>query len=207
MDVELATAHWDQEAERTSVEWLAIPAITREVNRRITTVPWLFPLPAFKVLAADRPLGRGLSIGCGTGNLERAVHRLRICDEIVGLDISRVSLRKAKELARQEGMRGIRYRRADFNELRLPREAYDIVFFHGSLHHVADPDGLLAEVHSALRPGGFLYVDEYVGPSRDEWSAEHLAEAREEYEKLDDELKRYPLNPPIAPGDPSEMVR
>jgi len=202
-----AEAHWDTQPHETAIQWLEIPAVIQYVNSRVTTVPWLYPLVAFKILVAEYPLRRGISIGCGTGNLERAVHRFRICEEITGIDISRVSLRKAREVARKENLRGIRYERGDFNELRLPENAYDAAFFHGSLHHVGDPDRLLGEIHKSLRPGAWLYVDEYIGPSRDEWTPSHLAEAQREYDLLDDALKLWPLNPPIAPGDPSEMVR
>jgi SAM-dependent methyltransferase len=104
-------------------------------------------------------------------------------------------------------MKGIRYKRRDFNHVNLPASAYDIVFFHGSLHHAANPDRLLDEVLKTLKPGGFLYVDEYVGPSRDEWRDEYLRHVRSEYDLLDDNFKLRPLAPPVEPGDPSEMIR
>jgi SAM-dependent methyltransferase len=148
-----------------------------------------------------------LSIGCGTGNLERNLRILNICTTITGLDISKESIKRARGLAREEHLKGIKYRVADCNRLSLPRERYDGVFFHGSLHHISDPDALLTMVRDALLPHGLLYIDDYVGPSRDEWKDEHLQHARELYEGVPPELRTVPVNPPLDWNDPSEMIR
>jgi SAM-dependent methyltransferase len=109
-------------------------------------------------------------------------------------------------------MRGIRFRVGDVEKLSLPRERYDFAAFSHSLHHISDPDALLAKIESALKPGAVLYVDDYVGPSRHEWVDEKRADAelrhaREEFESLAAEIKLWPLNPPLDLADPSEMIR
>ena len=80
------------------------------------------------------------------------------------------------------------------------------------MHHIFDPDALLAKVERALKPGAILYVDDYVGPSRDEWLDPRRADAelryaRQEFATLPDEIKLWPLNPPLDLADPSEMIR
>ena len=202
-----AAAHWDRQIDEPSVYWTQPPRVAEYVNDLITGVRFLGPTHALKIGWAYEPLPRGLSIGCGAGDLERDLYRLRICERIDAFDISRESLKRAKTLARRNHMKGIHYRRGDFNNPKLRSARYDIVFFHGSLHHAADPDRLLDEVRKTLKAGGFLYVDEYVGPSRDEWGDDLLQHVRQEYELLDERLKRHPVAPPIAPGDPSEMLR
>ncbi len=202
-----AAAHWDQESQASSVYWTEPPVVKHYVNELVTGVPWLAATQALKAGWAYHPLERGLSIGCGTGALERDVWRQRICNRIEGTDISRESLKTARRLAAEERMTGITYRCESFNDFELKPEHYDITFFHGSLHHVTDPDACLAEVERGLKSHGFLYIDEYVGPSRDEWGEEHLRYVREEYERVDEGLRRFPVAPPIAPGDPSEMIR
>jgi ubiquinone/menaquinone biosynthesis C-methylase UbiE len=62
---------------------------------------------------------------------------------------------------------GIRYFAADFNRCNLPRRAYDAVFFHQSLHHVAYVERLFAQVWRTLKPSGLLYLDEYIGSSEE----------------------------------------
>lgn len=202
-----AAEHWDQQSQVRSVYWTEPSIVRHYVNELISGVAWLSPTQALKAGWAYHPLRRGLSIGCGTGALERDVWRQRICRRIEATDFSRTSLATAKRLAAEAGMRGILYRRENFNRLQLRAERYDIVFFHGSLHHVSDPDACLAEVEQGLKPHGLLYVDEYVGPSRGEWGEEHLHHVREEYDRVDKSLQRYPVAPPVAPGDPSEMIR
>lgn len=202
-----AAEYWDQLPQRCSLHWTEHPSVAQYVNACITEVPWLSPTQGLKAGWAYHPMKRGLSIGCGIGNLERDLYFQRICERIEGIDISRESIRVAKTMNKDAGVRGIRYRVADFNRLELPPERYDIVFFHGSLHHVSDPDRLLDQVGRTLKPHGFLYVDEYVGPSRDEWTDDDLRFAREELAKLDAKLKLWDVNPPLDRTDPSEMIR
>ena len=202
-----AATFWDKEIQRRSVYWTEHPLIRSYVNETITGVSWIWPTVALKAGWAFKPLGRALSIGCGTGNLERNLRILNICTTITGLDISKESIKRARALAREEKLKGIKYRVADCNRLSLPRARYDGVFFHGSLHHISDPDGLLTMVHDALLPHGLLYIDDYVGPSRDEWKDEHLQNAREIYEGVPADLRTVPVNPPLDWNDPSEMIR
>lgn len=202
-----AAAFWDRGPDCNSMHWTEHPLVAEYVNSCVTGVAWLNGLKGLKAGWAYRPLARALSVGCGTGALERELYYLRVAEKIEGVDISRASLAHARRLNREAGVRGVRYRVADFNRLSLPESHYDIVFFHGSLHHANDPDSLLAAVSQALKPDGLLYVDEYVGPSRDEWGDGHLTEAREEFERLAEEWKLWPVNPPLDTSDPSEMIR
>jgi SAM-dependent methyltransferase len=202
-----AAKFWDKEIQRRSVYWTEHPLIRAYVNECITGVDWIWPTVALKAGWAFRPLGRALSIGCGTGNLERNLRNLNIVTTITGLDISKESIKRARDLAREEHLKGIKYKVADCNRLSLPRERYDGIFFHGSLHHISDPDGLLKMVHDTLLPHGLLYIDDYVGPSRDEWTDAHLQHAREMWETLPAELHTVAVNPPLDSTDPSEMIR
>ncbi len=55
---------------------------------------------------------------------------------------------------------------------------------------------------------GLLYVDEFVGPSRDEWGAEDLGFAAGLFCEIPAEDRRTPhVWPPIAIEDPTEMIR
>jgi SAM-dependent methyltransferase len=202
-----AARFWDQEVQRRSVYWTEHPLVRAYVNETITGVSWIWPTVALKAGWAYRPLRRGISIGCGSGNLERNLRILNICTEVTGVDISKESIRQARRAAREEGLKGIKYRVEDCNRLSLPRERYDGVFFHGSLHHISDPDELLTKVHHALKPHGLVYIDDYVGPSRDEWTDEHLRDARALWETIPPELRVVPVNPPLDHRDPSEMIR
>lgn len=202
-----AARFWDERASEAPVYWASLPDVREYVNTTVCGLPWLFPTHAFKSLHALRPLRKALSIGCGTGALEREIRFLRIAEEVDAFDVSPESIRIAVEEARSQGVDGLRYEVADCDRLAPPAGTYDAVFFHQSLHHISDPDALLDRVRTALRPGGFLYVDEYVGPSRDEWSAKHLEAARRVWGELDPALRAMEVAAPVDARDPSEMIR
>ena len=188
--------------------WLAEPVVRHAVNERITGHPGSWTMAWFKENYAIEPFGRGLSLGCGEGALERDVMEKEICREMVGLDLSNEAVTRASALARAAGLDSINYRLGDMNHLELEEESFDIGFFHQSLHHVEALDSCLATVRRALRPGALLYLDEYIGPSRGDWRRELIAEAEEVYARLPRQIKRSRrVTLPVDWRDPSEAVR
>jgi SAM-dependent methyltransferase len=204
-----AVAFWDREATapRSGRYWADYPIVRNYVNQCATDAWWAYPAHAFKAGWAYRPLATGLSLGCGTGALERTLRWLRVCESIDAYDISPASIEIARATADAEGVDGVEYRVEDCDALELPHEQYDAAFFSGSMHHMRDPDGLLRRVAASLKPRGLVYVDDYVGPSRDEWSETHLVHARAAFDRLPDAVKAYPLAAPYDSTDPSEMVQ
>ena len=59
----------------------------------------------------------------------------------------------------------------DLNEARFPPNIYDAVLAASSVHHVFQLEELFKQIRGALRPGGFFFLDEYIGPSRFQTSA------------------------------------
>ncbi|MER8622909.1 methyltransferase domain-containing protein [Mesorhizobium sp. M1143] len=104
-----------------------------------------------------------LSIGCGYGDLER--HFMRIDASIMcdAFDIAPAAIQGAILAARQEGFTGIQYRCADIETAGLEQGVYDAAWFNGSLHHIQALERVLERVHNSLKPGGLLFVNEYVG--------------------------------------------
>jgi SAM-dependent methyltransferase len=76
------------------------------------------------------------------------------------------------------------------------------------MHHMSDPAALLDRIAPALRGGGLLFLDDYVGPSRDQWPAVDLSLAQAAYDKLPRPWRTVEtLSPPFDASDPSEMIR
>jgi len=50
----------------------------------------------------------------------------------------------------------IEYERADLERLDLPPSSFDLVYSSLALHYIVDLEGLLAQAHRALVPGGSL---------------------------------------------------
>jgi len=206
-----AGEYWDaqvisREAETTL--WMSAPEIRDYIAQNIGGdrprfgVEWLRDV-------THRRFERALSIGCGAGGFERSLVSLDICDRVDAFDAGVFSLTQARREAREAGMADrIHYFAADFNRPAFARARYDLVVSHQSLHHVAKLERVYREIRKALRPGGLLFLDEYVGPSRDGWSDALLAEQRAFYEALPSGWRTRPrLYAPYLIDDPSEAIR
>jgi SAM-dependent methyltransferase len=200
---------WDREVQHaTHHNWLDDPQVRHYANGLIGDGVPMWPMEWFQQTYPRRfPLG--LSVGCGTGPLERDVIRRGICDRIEAFDASVVSLAAARTAAAAEGLQDrIDYRNDDFETVRLPYRRYDIVFFHQSLHHVSRMERLLRQVARSLKPGGLLYLDEFVGPSRTYWNARTVAWHRALYQFIPHESRYTPeMLLPVQWDDWSEAVR
>ena len=62
-----------------------------------------------------------------------------------------------------------------------------MILFDSFLHHIKDLDDVLNKVYKSLKLDGLLVINEYVGPSRFQWSKEQLKIAN-------DALKELPLS-------------
>ena len=145
------------------------------------------------------PLGRCASLGCGTGGLERDLVRRGMVETIDGYDPSEAALAEARRLAAGPGRDGIRYHRADLADLVLPDAAFDAVFTHSSLQAVEALEGVMSAVHRALRPGGLFHLNEFVGPSRFQWTDAQIQLVNEFLDTLPDHLLQTPggRKPPL----------
>lgn len=210
-ETEAARRFWDEGApgEPENHYWGAQPLVRRAINRRVTGDPNTWPMEWFASRYAARSAELGLSIGSGSGLLERDVVAKGICRQIEGVDFSPEAVAEARRSAQESNLSGsLTYRVADINALALPSDRYDIIFFHGSLHHVRSVERTLAQVRKALKPGGLLYLDEYMGPSRSEWTDAEWSFARSAFDALPSELKnRSELMIPIPMDDPLESIR
>jgi SAM-dependent methyltransferase len=160
-------------------------------------------------LLGGRNFRRGLSIGCGSGHLERTILNLGVCETIDAFDGSEESLCIARAEAEKASLQDrVRYSLGNFNEPQLPPRAYDIVFVHQALHHVAKLEKLYRAILRTLQPNGLLFLDEYIGPSRHDWTDSNFAAHRRLYDSLPAHIRFEPLLPmPIAVDDPSEAIR
>ena len=157
------------------LHWMESPLIAGPyINRQISGDPadnWMIWVK--KVLVPNK-LGRGLSLGCGEGCLERHATSLGICEAFDAFDISAQAIAIARAKAAREGFAHIHYEVWDINKIQLPPEHYDIAFASSALHHIARLEHVLDEVHKALKPGCFFIANEFVGPSRFQWTDKQL---------------------------------
>jgi SAM-dependent methyltransferase len=202
--------YWDANKEKSKdpTYWMAHPLCRQAINRRVSGNPNEWPLEWFSRAHGSVPFGRGVSWGCGLGAFERDAIRKKLVCEIDAFDISSASLEDARRAAEAEAISGIHYAIGSFDDPHLEAGRYDIVFFHASLHHVSKLERLFERLKRALKPGGAVYVDEYVGPSRRDWSFALLQKAQRVLDGLPEEGKiGSKIDLPIERSDPSEAIR
>src|SRR6185369_5675070 len=209
-DLRRAGDFWDREVvDPIYPSWMEDLRVRHRINRMIGGSELLWPVEWLEKNLAGRPLERALSIGCGSGPLEPQLIERGIAKQVDALDGSIASLRVARSNAEARGFGDrIHYFAADFNRPALPRNRYDLVLFHQSLHHVGQLEKLFRAVLRALKPDGYLYLDEFLGPSRHEWNDERVAPHRAALAAVPRELRiGEELKVPVQPDDPSEAIR
>jgi len=202
--------------------WNAQPLIAREINRRVSGSPNRTLHETLRELLPQLglaiPAARSASLGCGRGRQDRGLFRHGIVDVLIGYDLSPDSIEASSKWARASAIPNFDYRLADLNEIELEPSAFDLVIAEMSLHHTTELERLFDVVARALRPGGLLLVDEYVGPTRFRWTEAQMRAVNGLLTILPDEMRMTPdgiFKPLIEHQpdsffervDPSESVR
>lgn len=216
----LASETFVHDLERVS--WTGIPQVHLNHNYLITGsretywVDWIrdrfFP---------GGVAGDALSLGCGAGHLDRIFKsRGFTFRSFTGIDISEEAVARARVLATEVALApAIRYVAEDLNRCQLSAGSFDFIYFFQSLHHIEALEHVLAQCHRALRPDGLLMVNEFVGPSRFQWTPQQLEMADTLIAELPATLRRdlttetektaapRPSIAQMMAYDPSEAVR
>jgi SAM-dependent methyltransferase len=149
-----------------SVSWLAIESIGAGVHR--------FPPTGSVVSYIDRLLSdafpdrrdqlKGAAIVCGDMEAERGIFEQVTSvafREVDGFDLSDQSLERVRACAFRFNPKAM-----DCNDLVLEPETYDLIVAAHGIHHVFNVGGLFFQMNKALRPGGVLFIHEWIGPER-----------------------------------------
>ncbi|MCA8957865.1 MAG: class I SAM-dependent methyltransferase [Planctomycetes bacterium] len=166
------------------------------------------------ILSHTQPGDVVLSLGCGAAIKERWLAKELPDRQFVGIDLADEIIANTREEVRRDGLPNLELRTGDFNELELAADSIRILLGLGAIHHVENLEGLWATAARALRPGGIVLAQEFVGPNRFQWTDAQIAACDEALDKLiPDEHKvhhRRVQRTPVAEMlavDPSEAVR
>ncbi len=96
---------------------------------------------------------RVADLGCGTGELTRALHRRLRARWTLGLDSSQAMLERAQALAGD----GLRFEHGDIASF-APPEPLEVLFSNAALQWLPDHPGLLRRLTGLIAPGGELAV-------------------------------------------------
>lgn len=135
---------------------------------------------------------KGLCLGCGGGEKVLEWARLGIFERIDAYDISTGLIEKATKRCKESGYKDIiNFRAADIYEVELAENSYDIVIMEHALHHFSPLEEILKRVKNCLGWDGYFVVDEFVGPSRFQWTDKQLRLANAVRSLLPDEYRRH----------------
>lgn len=196
-----------------------IPALRRRWNRMVsgdTAVDHVEYI--VRRYLSNRKALKAFSPGCGNGGNEIRWAETGIFERIDACDLSSPRIASAIDLAEQKKLAGIvKFKVGDLGEI-TGDNLYDLVITEGALHHFYPMRAALEKIKSLLKPGGLLIVNEFVGPSRFQWTARQLQAANAMLSLIPREYRRrWPdgkiKNKIDAPGrlrmrfaDPSEAA-
>ncbi|MEA1937283.1 MAG: methyltransferase domain-containing protein [Patescibacteria group bacterium] len=166
---------WEH-TKKLPVNWYNIPEVKWRWNHlisgdaRIDYYEYIF----HKYFPNKKNL-KALSLGCGTGHNELEWAKFGAFKNIDAYDLSKTRIEFAKKEAVKKGYSDtINYRIADVYKIKERNNYYDIVLVEHSLHHFSPLKDLLLQINSFLKADGFFIVNEFVGPTRFQWTDRQL---------------------------------
>src|SRR5688572_28785064 len=99
--------------------WLQHPAVKKRIEQKITGGEFKSRFEYFlrKYLHDRLPVVRAITLGCGSGPLERNMHRYNFAKCHEGVDVSEYAIDEARNAAGSAGMSHLEYRVADLNAI------------------------------------------------------------------------------------------
>jgi SAM-dependent methyltransferase len=172
--------------------WWASPPLREHIDRQISAVNETGVIGAFREATGGIAVARGVSIGCGKAAKEMALVNAELVQNFDLYEISEERAKYAAQAAREAGF-GSRMNVYMEDAFRKdPISEYDFVYWDHALHHMFDVEKALKWSIRALKPGGFLLVNDYIGPTRLQWRRQEVAFAREFLRKFGSELNVDP---------------
>lgn len=147
--------------------WLEVPEVKERYNRKATmghSSDWATYF--LEKYIPNREEAVMASIGCGEGRLERWLAQNTAFAQCDAFDIAAGAIEKAKKAAIKSGFHHINYEVSDVNSMSLQEDRYDAIWFYNSLHHVSQLEHIYEQAAHALKPNGYLFFNEYIGPNR-----------------------------------------
>ena len=117
----------------------------------------------------DRPLGRLIDIGTGTGRMIELFGPA--ASQALGIDRSPEMLRLARVKLAEAGLGAVELRQGDMYSLPLPSGSAETVIIHQVLHYAQNPAAAVSEAARLLTSGGRLLIVDFAPHEREELRA------------------------------------
>lgn len=140
-------------------------------------------------LSRVQPSDRVLDVATGPGFIallfaERAY-------QVMGVDLTRALLEKAKGFKRARALANVNFLEGDVESLPFAEGTFDLVTCHKAFHHFPRPEQVLRELHRVLKKGGRLVLGDTLSSEDPKKSELHN---RLERMRDSSHVKMYPLS-------------
>jgi hypothetical protein len=178
-------SHWANLDMTTVRSFWQSPVVMAALNERINGSTGLDRLEYFA--ARYGPFDRAVSLGSGHGHLERQVAQLGIARRVVGVDLSEARLDQARQTLPADLAGRVTYHHGNL-ETWEPDSPFDLLLCKSVLHHIDGLERWMDLVRAQASCA--VYVDDFVGPARLQWSDRQLEAINRLLRVLPDEYKR-----------------
>jgi ubiquinone/menaquinone biosynthesis C-methylase UbiE len=114
--------------------------------------------------------GRGsiLDVGTGTAQIPIEVCRLALAARVVGIDLADNMLTVGRANVTRAGLADqIELRLCDAKAMPFANASFQTVMSNSIVHHIPEPDRVLAEMVRVVAPGGVLFVRDLLRPTEE----------------------------------------
>lgn len=175
-----------------SSQWWDVPSVQRRWSKMITGDPNRDRVEYLvSTYLPDASGLRGLSPACGTGHRERRWARTGKFTRIDAFDLTESCIEEARQQARAEGLDEVlQFEVRDINSAGTSTEPYDVLIAEQCLHHFAPIHDILGQLAQLLSRDGLFFLDDFVGPTRFQWTQRQLAAANALIELIPERLRK-----------------
>ena len=168
---------WNHLANPESGMW-EIPAVQARWRRMVTGNDQVGFYDHFLSKYMNGQSPRVLSLACGPGETEIRIAKTGRVRRIDGYDISGKRIEFATARSIEEGVGEIAlFHVADVLKAEIREDSYDVVLAEGALHHFTPLLAVYDKIFRALKKSGYLVINDFVGPTRFQWTDRQLEAA------------------------------
>ncbi len=151
------------------------------------------------------PFKNAVSVGCGLGLKEFYLLKAGLVEHFILYDLAPKVVDTARKTAEESGL-GHAVTCICGDAFALEQGTFDLVYWDNSLHHMPSSLEALLWSKQRLARGGLLFINDYVGPNRFQFSDQMLALCNEAIKPLEISHVVRPDPAVIIKDDPTEAI-
>lgn len=166
-------AFWNKNVGRHRepfAHWESPTPIAEALNLLVSGAASMDPLQWF--MTSYGPFTHVADLGCGDGVLAHQLLHNHPGLKVDAYDLSEASLEQTRSLVStvDGALERCRLVQINLNNEALPKTFYEAVFATGTMHHIEELDFCFHNIRRALKVGGLLWFNDYVGPNQFQWT-------------------------------------